>query len=324
VTIPQVSVIMPAYNAGTTIAESIQSVLNQTFRNWELIIVDDGSTDNTGGIVNNFINADTRLVLLSLGKNRGLANARNEGCKMARGDYIAFLDSDDLWHSEKLRLQLDFHLSNRGIEISHTDFHFFDVHGILKRPLKYLVNQDRHKVGKLYPRICYNNPVGILTVMATKTLLQEAGFFDTALWTMEDQDLWVRIAKMGKAFGYIPRVLAYYRLVPGSITSKTGKYKKAYKTFMSKVSSEGTLDGSRLLQYYYRYFGTIYFRDRKYRLAKLFFCKSIMVGRFGMIAITTALYFLYAVIMDITRKIEQNGRSPARGKRKSLFQNGKP
>ena len=226
---------MPAYNSASTIAESIRSVGMQTYKNWELIIVDDGSNDFTGEIINSFKSNDPRIILLKLSKNGGLPNARNEGCRLARGEFIVFLDSDDLWSKEKLENQLHFHAVNQGIEISHTDFQLFNEYGFIKRPFKYVVDLKRDKRGDIFPGICYKNPIGILTVMVKRTLLMEVNFFDSTLWTMEDHDLWVRIAKRGKDFGYVPQVLAYYRITPGSIVSKTGKYKKAYKVFIRKL-----------------------------------------------------------------------------------------
>ena len=301
---PAVSIIMPAYNAGATIAESIQSVLNQVYQYWELIVVDDGSKDNTSEIVNTFINKEKRVILLRLLQNGGLPNARNEGCKMARGKFIAFLDSDDLWHVDKLAMQLHFHSVHPDIEISHTDFHLFNDQGFLKRPLKYFIDLKRHKQGQIYPRICYRNPIGILTVMAKKTLLQEVGFFDASLWTMEDQDLWVRIAKRKIEFGYISRVLGYYRITPGGISRKTGKYKKAYKKFIQKVLGSENINHNMIWRNYYRTLGTTYFRNGHMELARLYFWRSIKLVPFDRIAITTYLYMIYGLVKELLKRFE--------------------
>lgn len=101
-----VSVIMPSWNTGKFIAESIQSVINQTYKNWELIIVDDCSTDNTDEIVGKF--TDIRIKYLKNEKNSGAALTRNRALREAKGEWIAFLDSDDLWKPEKLEHQLKF------------------------------------------------------------------------------------------------------------------------------------------------------------------------------------------------------------------------
>ena len=112
-----VSIIMPSWNTGQFIAESIQSVLNQTYSNWELLIVDDCSNDNTDDIVLSF--TDQRIKYLKNEKNCGAALARNRAIKEAQGEWIAFLDSDDLWVSEKLEKQIEFMKKNEYIFSYH-------------------------------------------------------------------------------------------------------------------------------------------------------------------------------------------------------------
>lgn len=292
----KVSIIMPAFNAAKTIAESMESVLRQTFTEWELIVIDDGSTDETAEIVERFRRSEDRIFLLKLSKNGGLPNARNEGCKISSGEFIAFLDSDDVWLEDKLSVQVDFHARNPDIEISHTDFHPFNRNGVSKRPFKSLIDLKKNKQGDIYPQICYKNPIGVLTVMAKRGLLQEVNFFDASLWTMEDQDLWIRIAKRGKKFGYIEDVLAYYRTSEGSITSKTGKYKKAYKKFINKVLMSENVDTSLMWRYYYRHFGTVYFKKSQYGLSRLYFLKSIKLVPFDYIALSTYVYLFFVML----------------------------
>ena len=103
-----VSIITPAYNSEKYIAETIESVLNQTYKNWEMIIIDDCSTDKTSKLVNDYILADSRIKLVSLNKNGGVSNARNIGLSKARGAFVAFLDSDDIWVKNKLETQILF------------------------------------------------------------------------------------------------------------------------------------------------------------------------------------------------------------------------
>ncbi|HLX54021.1 MAG TPA: glycosyltransferase family A protein, partial [Aquella sp.] len=226
---PLVSIIMPAFNAASTIKLSIESVLNQTYSNWELIIINDASKDNTASVVNDYYSAENRIVIINLEKNGGLPNARNEGLKCAKGEYIAFLDSDDTWHAQKLMKQVSFHLANPQIRISHTKFEIFNELGILKTPFKKIVEHNYKKEGFLLPSIYSKNTIGVLTVMVERELLLAVGGFDTSLWTMEDQDLWIKVAKLGECFGYINENLAKYRLSSNGMTNKIGKYKRAYK-----------------------------------------------------------------------------------------------
>ena len=112
-----VSIIMPSWNTGNFIAESIQSVINQTYKNWELIIVDDCSTDNTDEVVSFY--KDQRIKYLKNEKNSGAAITRNKALREAQGEWIAFLDSDDLWAPEKLEHQINF-MKNNGYNLSFT------------------------------------------------------------------------------------------------------------------------------------------------------------------------------------------------------------
>lgn len=104
---PFVSVVMPSYNAEKYISEAIQSVIAQTYENWELLIIDDCSTDSTANIVKQFSDVDSRITLYSNPKNMGVALTRNKGMNLANGSWIALLDSDDVWHKDKLEKQIE-------------------------------------------------------------------------------------------------------------------------------------------------------------------------------------------------------------------------
>lgn len=298
---PLVSVIMPAFNAANTISESIESVLGQTYRNWELIIIDDGSSDQTRVISQQYAIKDSRIKLISLSKNGGLPNARNEGIVNASGTWVAFLDSDDLWHKTKLGIQVEFHQKNPVVLISHTDFIAFNTAGVVNRPFKWLTEPDKYKHGIIFPNVCYKNPIGILTVMLHKDLLCEVGNFDSTLWTLEDQDLWIRIAKKKIDFGYIDKKLAFYRYNEKGLTHKTGKYKQAYKLFLKRITYP-EVDSNLLFRQYYRHFGTVYFKKRKWTLSKLYFIKSIKLRPFDLVSITTLIYLLVAQLSSLKDK----------------------
>lgn len=287
---------MPAFNAGKTIKDAVESVKHQSYDDWELIVIDDGASDDTAAIVQGYINSDDRIKLLKLEKNGGLPNARNKGCLKARGEYIAFLDSDDLWHKDKLKRQIQFHSDNPEIEISHTNFIAFDNAKFYSRPFRKFLDANEKVSGDIYPGICYKNSIGVLTVMVKRELLIRVNLFDASLWTMEDQDLWIRIAKEKKEFGYLSEVLAYYRISEGGISKKTGKYKRAYKKFFRKILNENNLNERLLFRYYYRHFGTVYFKKGNYRLSTLYFIKSLKLLPFDRQALSTYLYVLYGLI----------------------------
>jgi teichuronic acid biosynthesis glycosyltransferase TuaG len=294
---------MPAFNAGFTIKESIESVLSQTYSNWELIIVNDASTDNTPIIINEYLLNESRIVLVELMKNGGLPNARNQGIKNAKGKYVTFLDSDDVWYPDKLAIQTNFHAMHPDIHISHSKYEMFNESGIVSRPFKKIVEFNYKNEGNLLPTIYCVNTIGILTVMISTELLVKTKGFDTTLWTMEDQDLWIRIAKLGENFGYINKVLAKYRLNATGITHNVNKYKKAYKELINKYKDEiAALNATNMaLAYYYRYFGVTYLKKGNYKISLLYLKKSIKLEQYFINRLLTTIFFLKALLKYYTK-----------------------
>ncbi len=298
----KVSIIMPAYNVSGTISESIESVLKQTYKNWELVIVNDCSKDDTLQVIAPFIQAEPKIKLVDLTKNVGLPAARNAGVENAIGEFIAFLDSDDLWSPEKLKSQINFHIKNPDCAISHTDFEAFNQNGKVKRPLKKILESNKLKRGVLLPTLYYKNLIGVLTVMMKKNLFWEVGGFDASLWTLEDHDLWIRIAEKGYQYGYLRNVLASYRISPNGISKTLGKYKKAQKTFAEKhvlkiQKSKPVADKTK--GNYYRHFGTAYFKKGEHKIAHLYFLKSLRLHGVSIISITTIIYMCYNYLKKI-------------------------
>ena len=182
---PQVSVIIPVYNRAWCVAEAVQSVLCQDFSDFELIVVDDGSFDETPRVLADF----PQIRVIRTG-NRGVSAARNLGVAHARGRLIAFLDSDDLWLPEKLRIQFDFMENSPGCRICQTEETWIR-NGVRVNPKK------RHKKpdGGIFFRsleLCLVSPSA---VMMEKSLFDEIGGFDEGLTACEDYDLWLRIGR---------------------------------------------------------------------------------------------------------------------------------
>lgn len=182
---PLVSIIIPTYNRGWILKEAINSVLAQDFTDFELIVVDDGSTDKTQDILNTY-NED---IIALRQNNQGVSAARNAGIASALGRFIAFLDSDDLWLPKKLSTQIDFFKSNRDALICQTD-EIWIRNGVRVNPKK------RHKKfsGDLFKRslsLCLISPSA---VMIKRSLFEEVGVFDETLPACEDYDLWLRIS----------------------------------------------------------------------------------------------------------------------------------
>jgi glycosyltransferase involved in cell wall biosynthesis len=182
---PLVSVIIPTYNRAWVLKEAIDSVLAQEFKDFELIVVDDGSTDNTGEILDSY----EQDILVLRQSNKGVSAARNRGIVEATGRLVAFLDSDDLWLPRKLSSQVDFFNSNPAAVINQTE-EIWVRNGVRVNP-----KTRHHKFsGMIFERslaLCLVSPSA---VMIKKNLFSEIGVFDENLPACEDYDLWLRIS----------------------------------------------------------------------------------------------------------------------------------
>ncbi len=182
---PEVSVILPTYNRGWILKEAIDSVLAQEFKDFELIVVDDGSTDNTGEILDSY---EQGLIVVRQ-SNKGVSAARNRGIDAAEGRLVAFLDSDDLWLPRKLSSQVDFFNTNPAAVINQTE-EIWVRNGVRVNP-----KTRHHKFsGMIFKRslaLCLVIPSA---VMMKRSLFDEVGVFDEKLPACEDYDLWLRIS----------------------------------------------------------------------------------------------------------------------------------
>lgn len=190
VLMPKVSVIIPTYNRAHLIAASIVSVLEQTYSDFEIIVVDDGSTDDTEQRVHGF--TDPRIIYIKQ-ENKGRSQARNCALDLARGRYIAFLDSDDLFLPDKLALQVAYLDSHPQVGMVYTSAHCIDYSGNALNE-RYIASIS----GKIYKSIAFFRPVTITlpTVMARRELFAEVGGFDVNMHRFEDTDMWRRISKV--------------------------------------------------------------------------------------------------------------------------------
>lgn len=213
----KVSIIMPSYNAARFIAASIQSVIEQTYTDWELLITDDCSQDNSLIIAKNFADKDPRIQVYSTVRNSGAAIARNVSIKHAQGRYIAFLDSDDTWEANKLETQIKF-MEDNNIAFSFSNYD--------------IMSEDGTALGKTiqipkvigYHGYLRNTIIGCLTVIIDK---EKTGYFEMPnIKSSHDMALWLLIMKRGfKAYG-LQKTLANYRLVSTSNTAKKWKAAK--------------------------------------------------------------------------------------------------
>ncbi|KGX87207.1 glycosyltransferase family 2 protein [Pontibacillus litoralis] len=214
---PLISVVTPAYNAERFIAETIESVMKQTYTNWEMIIVDDCSMDQTVDIVQSYQEQDPRIQLIRLQHNSGSAVARNTAMDHARGRYIAFLDSDDLWIPQKLTKQLAF-MQTKDIAFSFTEYVRIQQDGtrtqaIVKAP---------QCVG--YDDLMKRCVIGCLTVMIDRDKIGDIKMVN--IRTRQDYVYWLTLTKRGFLAYGLPEVLSEYRLVSNSISSNKWKAAK--------------------------------------------------------------------------------------------------
>ncbi len=206
---PKVSVIIPVYNRAALIGRAIRSVLDQTFCDFEVIVVDDGSTDTTAQVIKAFGNG----IQYVLQKNGGCSVARNRGIQEAKGEYIAFLDSDDYWAPEKLAEQVKILESNKNIGIVYS-----------RMPI---INEKGECVGLKPAGVSGKNFQELLqswgdlptsTVMTRRECFEKAGMFDPDLPPMEDIDMWIRIARFYELYEIEGKNLAYYYRHDNQIT----------------------------------------------------------------------------------------------------------
>ena len=236
--VPVVSVIIPAYNTAPFIAETLTSALEQTYRDYELIVINDGSPD-TPALEKAIAPFRDRIVCITQ-QNGGESRARNTGIHHARGQYLAFLDSDDCWLPDYLASQMDFFARNPSLDVVYCDASYFG---------------DPAFSGKTYMQIYPSRgPVELTSLVQSdsnlimsctivrKSVAMEVGLFDESLRGCGDYDLWLRLAHHGARFGYQTKVMGRYRLRPESFTRDPIAVMTHRKTILEKVMRTEGID----------------------------------------------------------------------------------
>jgi glycosyltransferase involved in cell wall biosynthesis len=231
-----VSVVIPAYNAGTTIAKTIESVLRQTTPVQEVIVVNDGSKDDTAEVIASFGDS----VTLVNQENKGVSDARNHGVSHAKTNWIAFLDADDLWNPEKIESQVNFLMQHPDVSWCAT--RYFQCIGDTKAISRYPepVPNNVESAGKVIhslKSIATGANIWISTILIRKSLVLEAGGFHTKLSSTADNDLWFRVGKLQKSIAYLNQPLAYYMIDPdGMSRTETKKISPARFEFFERLA----------------------------------------------------------------------------------------
>lgn len=259
---PRVSVVMPVYNVESYVAEAIESVLAQSFANWELLIIDDGGSDRSIDIAAEYCDPRIRIIAQ---RNRGLAGARNTGIAHARGEYIALLDSDDRWLPEKLALHTIHLDAAPDVDVSYSASRFIDGEGNVLR------QAQRPQLHDITPQlILCRNPVGNGSApVIRRSALDRVAFnhpdesdrmcwFDESFRQSEDIEMWVRLALQGEAkFDGIAPELTEYRIIAGGLSANIARQFESWQRMIEKTRGYAPdfvrRHGSRARAYQLRY-----------------------------------------------------------------------
>lgn len=237
---PRISIMIPTYNCGVFLGRAIDTALAQSYTDYEIIIIDDGSTDNTRDLVAGYGNK----VRYFHQPNRGLSSARNLALSHATGEFVAYLDADDMWYPQKLESQVAFLDAHKECGLVHSEVSVIDEDDKI---LHTCFNQE---TGRLFPQgYCLNDllqrcHIQILTVLERRQCLDCAGIFDERLAIAQDYHHWINVALQGFAIGYLPEPLGKYRWRAGSLMSSQrrllGDFTKIYEILLNEHKLERT------------------------------------------------------------------------------------
>ncbi|MBD2430239.1 MULTISPECIES: glycosyltransferase [Fischerella] len=235
---PVISVIIPTYNSEKTIRHTIESVLQQNFSDFELIIINDGSTDSTLEVISHF--QDSRIKVFSF-DNAGGNVSRNRGLKQAIGEFVSFLDADDLWTPDKLESQLNALKANPQVAVAYSWTDYIDEQG------KFLLSGTHITAnGNVYEQLLVSNFLeNGSNPLIRREALVELGGFDESLTAAQDWDMWLRLAQNFN-FIAVPRVQILYRISANSLSTNLARQEKASLQLLDKACSTNTQDLNHL------------------------------------------------------------------------------
>jgi len=228
---PLVSVIIPAYNAEKFLAEALESVIRQTYSNWEVIVVDDGSHDRTAKIAQSYAAKDGRIKYVYQ-ENRRMAAARNKGISLAQGQYIALLDSDNMFTPEKLATQVAFMETHPECGVSYGRIiHFFEG-----APDVLYKNRNEAPIEKdAFRSLLWRNSINVLQVLIRKKYLDEFGAFRGEWSACDEQYVWVNLARHGVKFCALENVVGISREHRASDSSRRGHIYDTARSFLQML-----------------------------------------------------------------------------------------
>jgi glycosyltransferase involved in cell wall biosynthesis len=283
---PLVSVVLPTYNRAHLLRRAIQSILSQTYQNFEVIVVDDCSRDNTEEVVKRF--CDERIRYVRNKERKGAPFSRNVGIKVARGEYVAFQDSDDEWLPKKLEKQVDvFKNSPKEVGAVYTSFWWIGE----GRKVRVPQSNYRRSGEDIHGILLETNFITTSAAMVKKECFEKAGLFDETLPRLQDWDLWIRISIYYR-FKHIDEPLVIRYLQPDSISRNIDAHIQAQKLILEKYFEEISKKPKILGKHYYE-IGTLLCLNGNIQEGKSYFLKAVKTYPFNMkLLFSTALSLL--------------------------------
>lgn len=271
---PYVSIIIPTYNRANTIVKTIESILNQTYSDYEIIVVDDNSSDNTKEVINEYINDYPFIKYLKHENNRGGSAARNTGVKVANGKLISFLDSDDQWINTKLAKEVECIKNNPNVDMVYSNMYLVDI----ENETTVLYKQDNFE-DKYYGMLCKNIIGSTSLITIKKAVYDKLGGFKEGLPSCQDWDFYLNVVKEYKVMKIDEPLLKYY-IHSNSISGNIDRAIEGHNLILKKVISLIEDDDkykkgkNKILSYQYFNIGNIYVKFRRFEEAKRCFTKA--------------------------------------------------
>ncbi len=282
--LPKVSVIIPTHNRSHLISRSIQSVLNQTYQDFEIIIVDDGSTDNTEEIIKEFQEQNKRIRYIRHKENKGGAAARNTGIRAAQGEYVAFQDSDDEWLPEKLDKQMKlFENVSREVGVVYTGVWRIENNKKNYIPFSYITKKE----GNIHKELLRGNFVTTQAAIVRKECFKKEEMFDEALPRLQDWELFIRLSKSYK-FKCIDEALVVSYFTSNSISANQDALLKAFKLILEKHFQD-LLKRRKILAKFHYTIGDLLCKSGKMKEGKEYLLKAIKLNPFNIKFLLVAL-----------------------------------
>ena len=276
---PTVSVIMPCYNHGRFVAESVRSILGHTHKEFELIIVDDFSLDDSRQVLSALAGQDQRIKVVLHETNQGASKSRNDGLAIAKGDFICFCDADDLWMAEKLSAQLKMLEQNKQYDVAYCDAIIIDENGVVTgRRFSGMFPPPQNPTGQLFRQLCLRNFINMQTVMMRRKCLQPGANFDGNIKWVEDWWYWIQLSKK-HLFVYSEQPLAEYRVHSRStnLTQRQGYQVNRFKVFRRALKGYPDLSPEVRSQIWY-HMAVCLFHLRKPALARRFLLQALRLS----------------------------------------------